>query len=229
MQTVDRILSQSGIGHALQHPAFNKMRFGIVTDQDVQHFLRHYIPELQAQGLLLKNGRTQAFQVGGDFREEESTASEAGSVSSTGRGLLQLAIVFDVPPWHTEDELLEALAPAAPQPHKDNLVPRQPGAGCPEGSGGWSRGAGGSIAGGLPLWHSVGGGGPERVSSRQALARRQQQQQTGGGHDCALRRTYAAAAAPATPGKGRARGKGGSGKGRPSHISPLGPQHRYYQ
>ena len=53
--------------------------------------------------------------VGDGLQEESSTASEAGSDSSMGRGLVQFATVFDVPPWHTEDKPLEALAPAASQ------------------------------------------------------------------------------------------------------------------
>ena len=50
----------------------------------------------------------------GDPEEEESSANEVDSDGSTGRGLAQFAVVFDVPPWHTETQVPEALAPAAP-------------------------------------------------------------------------------------------------------------------
>ena len=57
---MDRLLSGFGVAYALQYTAFNKVRFGLASEDCVLQFFRSGVPELQARGLLLKNERTQA-------------------------------------------------------------------------------------------------------------------------------------------------------------------------
>ena len=41
-QTVDRVLSSSGVAYTLRYMAFNKVRFGLATEDCVQQFFRSF-------------------------------------------------------------------------------------------------------------------------------------------------------------------------------------------
>jgi len=113
-KTLDRILVQSGVGYALQYTAYNKTRIGIHTGTDALRFYEACVPEMQALGLLLKDERTQQFIIGDEVTETTATDTDSDGEAGVGRGLSQFCVVYDVPPWHSDQELLEALSQVAP-------------------------------------------------------------------------------------------------------------------
>ena len=245
-QMVDRLLSSIGVSYSLQYTAFNKVRFGLASEECVTQFFKSGVPELQARGLFLKNERTQLLLVGDDLEEEDSTASEAGSDGSAGRGLARFAIVFDVPPWHTETQLLAALATAAP--NLTSAVQLQWTPGSPVLAAWKVQGEAAAALESAILVDSETGTQIGVMSQREfqadrrqraeAAARRQQQQleqhqqahssgPTGGRPNQRAYASYAAAATPtpARGARGKGKGKGRAGGRRQVPTSLLGPQH----
>ena len=128
---------------------------------------------------------------------------------SAGRGLARFAIVFDVPPWRTEAQILAALATAAL--NLTSAVQLQ-----------WAPGS--SV---LAAW-KVQGEGTAALESAIPVdsgtgAQTRSSGPTGGRPNQRSYASYAAAATP-TPARG-ARGKGRAGGRRPVPTSLLGLQH----
>ena len=232
---VDKVLSETGLTYALQHTAFNKVRFGIKTRECVEEFWERSIPELLSHGLLMKNERTQQYITNTDDTDLESQSSdatsEANSEGSTGRGTAEFVVAYDVPPWLEAEEIIQALEPMQGEFTSGVQLTWTPGSPV---LAAWKlQGHGIGDLQQTLLQDATTGAQIGLMSMREYIRgrmMRSRRREESGPSNAAQSpvatptRSYLRAATSGGPNRGRGKGKGGRGR-----VSLLGPQQGYYQ
>ena len=220
---VDKALSGLHIEHVQQIAAFNKLRVGLPTVGAAEAFRELALPQLQSS-YRIKDERTQQFltSYADDTASEASeSGSEAGSEGYT-RQTASAVVLYDVPSWYEQQDLLEMLAGVA-EVEKASPLEWTPGSPA---LAAWRLDGAGVEALADRLLVSVDGlTKVSAISNREYLQMRrsfqERQDRMRAGRMQGRPPTYAAAA-QSRPGKGKGKGKGGTAR-----TSLLSTQHGY--
>ena len=96
--SVDAIARKTGVLFSIQAAATNKVRIGISDAAEAQVFLRAAVPELDAQGYIVKDERTQEFISGVIDDSTEGTDGGSESEGDSSQNVQDNMVLYDVGP-----------------------------------------------------------------------------------------------------------------------------------